>query len=108
MKCRKPRIIQAPRKHERGKAALHLVREDGRVQLFVSVGNGHTNPCGSPGKDWKYCSPKNVLLESEQKRGITVAHIIEKAESLSDMLGLPIIDEVFGVPVDWKANKHAS
>lgn len=102
MRCRKPKVIPAPRKHSRAIAALHLVREDGRVNLFISVANGHTNPCGSPGKDWKYCSPKSVLLESEQKRGITVAHIIEKAD---DMLGIPIVDEIFGQPVDWKVKK---
>jgi hypothetical protein len=102
---RKAKVIPPPRRHSRAKAALHLVSEDGRVCLFVSVENGHTNPCGSPGKDWKYCSPKSVLLDSESKRGATVAHIIERAESLSDMLGLPIIDEVFGTPIDWKPRK---
>lgn len=101
MKCRNPKIVNAPRRHFRHKAKLHLVREEGRVNLFISVENGHTNPCGSPGKDWKYCSPKSVLLDTESRRG-SVANMIEKAEALSDMLGLPIIDEVFGIPIDWK------
>lgn len=99
---RKPKIIAAPKKHTRSKAALHLVREDGRVCLFVSVANGHMNTCGTPGVDWKYCSPKSVLLKAESPRGSTVANMLEVAESLSDMLGLPIIDEVFGIPIDWK------
>jgi hypothetical protein len=107
MECRKAKLISAPKRHQRAKAALHLVKEDGRVCLFISVGNGHTNPCGSPGKDWKYCSPKSVLLDTETRRGLTVAHMIEKAESLSDMLGIPIIDEIFGIPIDWKPRqKH--
>lgn len=103
-KCRNPKIVPAPKKHFRDKTALHLIKGDGgRVELYISVGDGHNNPCGTPGKDWKYCSPRSVLLDCEGRRsGTTVALMIDKAESLSDMLGIPIVDEIFGIPIDWK------
>jgi hypothetical protein len=106
MKCRKRKVIPAPKGHKRQSAALHLVSEEGRICLFLSVGNGHLNQCGTPQVDWRYCSPKSVLLDAETKRGQTVAHMIEKAECISDMLGIPIVDEVFGIPIDWKPRKR--
>ena len=106
MKCRKAKVIPAPARHNRAKAKLHLLSENGRICLFLSVENGHLNTCGTPMKDWKYCSPKSVLLDVETKRGQTVSHMIEKAECISDMLGIPMVDEVFGIPIDWKPRKR--
>ncbi len=80
--------------HGTGKPEIVLCREDGRVCCFLSVDNYHLNPCGSPGVDWKYSSPKSIMVWAESGRGQSAGHIIENSQFLAKMTGYKMRDEL--------------
>lgn len=83
-----------PKEAKAGKPELVLCREDGRVSLFISVNNGHLQNCGTPGVDWRYMSPKSVLIDCESGRGRKAGSLIEMARCLAKMTGYKLRDEL--------------
>lgn len=90
-------------KEKKGKPELILCRDNGRVSLFISVNNGHLNTCGTENVDWRYLSPKSILLEVESGRGRNAGHIISVAQNLQKMTGFKLRDEL--VKCDLRDNK---
>lgn len=77
-----------------GKPEIILCREEGRVSLYISVDNGHLQRCGTPGVNWRYRSPKSILLEVETGRGRRAGDIIDMGRCLADMTGYKLRDEL--------------
>lgn len=84
-----------------GKPEIVLCREDSRVSCFLSVADGHLKACGSPSVDWKYMSPKSILLWVEGRSSIA-GSVIEKAQCLAKMTGFRLRDELTACDIGRK------
>lgn len=60
-----------------------------RVACFLCRGDGWKNMCGTPDKDWRYNSPKSIMLWVEG-RNVRAGSILAQANNLAVMLSLKL------------------
>jgi hypothetical protein len=82
-----PRSSKKPKADE--PLRLIVCLDGDRVACFLSRGDAWRNPCGTPDKDWRYDSPKSIMLWVEG-RNTRAGQILTRAHNLAIMLHIKL------------------